>query len=175
MNEQQRLDALEVALNNETSEREFYLRHAERTRNPLGKAMFREIADDELEHYRRLKELHGKWKKSQKWPESVPLMVRGTCVGKLLDVDKLIKAAGESRGDDDDIKAIETATQFEAKGSRFYAELRDAASDPKEKAFFDLLSQIEREHYLSLKDAEEYLKDPVSWLRRTERHSLDGA
>jgi rubrerythrin len=174
MNEQERLSALDVALNNETSEREFYLKHAERTSNPLGKTMFLEIADDELEHYRRLKELHEKWKNAEKWPESVPLIVRNTNVGKLLAVDSLIRETG-GKGDDDDIRAIEVATQFEAKGSEFYAGLRDSVSDPKEKAFFDLLARIEREHYLSLKDAEEYLKDPVSWLRRTERHSLDGA
>ncbi len=175
MDERQRLDALDVALKNETSEREFYLEHARRTKNPLGKAMFQEIADDELEHYRRLEELHGRWKSSQRWPESLPLEVRGTRVGRLLDVDRLVRDAGESRGDADDISALETAARFEAKGSEFYAGLRDAVSDPREKAFFDLLSRIEREHYLSLKDAEEYLKDPVSWLRRTEHHSLDGA
>jgi rubrerythrin len=175
MDERQRLNALQVALNNETSEREFYLRHARRTANPLGKAMFEEIASDELEHYQRLKELHEKWESAGKWPESLPLEVRKTTVGKLLDVDRLIKASGEAAGDVDDISAIETAVEFEARGSEFYAELRDALTDPKEKAFFDLLSKIEREHYLSLKDVEEYLKDPVSWLRRTERHSLDGA
>ncbi|HPP45526.1 MAG TPA: hypothetical protein PK446_07015, partial [Methanomassiliicoccaceae archaeon] len=98
-----------------------------------------------------------------------------TTVGKLLDVDRLIAISGEAAGDADDIAAIEKALEFEAKGSEFYAELRDALTDPREKAFFDLLSKIEREHYLSLKDAEEYLKDPVSWLRRTERHSFDGA
>jgi len=175
MDDQQRLNALDVALNNETSEREFYLEHARRTGNPLGKKMFLEIADDELEHYQRLKELHEKWKNSQKWPESVPLVVRNTNVGRLLSVDRLIREAPSPKGDDDDLKAIEVATRFEAKGAEFYAGLRDAVSDPKEKAFFDLLARIEREHYLSLKDAEEYLKDPVSWLRRTERHSLDGA
>ncbi len=56
----------------------------------------------------------------------------------------------------------------------FYAGIRDSLADPKEKAFFALLAGIEREHYLSLKDAEEYLRDPVSWLRKTEHHSLDG-
>ncbi|MBW2052603.1 MAG: hypothetical protein JRI85_10250 [Deltaproteobacteria bacterium] len=45
MNEKERLNALEAALNNETREREFYLKNAERTSNPLGKAMFKQIAD----------------------------------------------------------------------------------------------------------------------------------
>jgi len=37
MNEKDRLNALEVALNNEAREREFYLKNAKRTKNALGK------------------------------------------------------------------------------------------------------------------------------------------
>ena len=49
--EKDRLNALEVALNNDTREREFYIRNAKRTKNALGKKMFQQIGDDELEHY----------------------------------------------------------------------------------------------------------------------------
>ena len=35
--EKERLNALEVALNNEMREREFYLKNANRTKNPLGR------------------------------------------------------------------------------------------------------------------------------------------
>jgi rubrerythrin len=173
MNAKDRLNALEVALNNEMREREFYLKHAGRTRNPLGKAMFQRIGDDELEHYERLKQLHQKWEKAEKWPETVPLKVQDTIVKDILagfikKVDQLPK------GDTDDLEAIRTAIDFEMKGSRFYAELRDNVSDPREKQFFDLLSRIENEHYLSLKDTEEYLTDPTSWYRKMEHHTFDG-
>ena len=63
---------------------------------------------------------------------------------------------------------------FEAKGATYYVELRDSVSDSKEKAFFDLLSKLENEHYLSLKDTEEYFVDSASWYRRMEHHSFDG-
>ena len=84
MNEKDRLNALEVALNNEMKEREFYLKNAKRTKNPLGKAMFQQIGDDELEHYERLKQLQQKWKKQGKWPETVPLKVKDTIVKDIL-------------------------------------------------------------------------------------------
>ena len=173
MAEKGRLNALEVALNNETKEREFYLKHAERASHPLGKAMFQKIADEELEHYERLKQLHEKWEKGEKWPETVPLEVKGTVVNNILN--GIIKKVDETReGDDDDLKAVRTAFDFEAKGTQYYAELRDMVTDPKEKQFFDLLSKIENEHYLSLRDTEEYLIDPASWYRKAEHHSLDG-
>ena len=173
MNEKERMNALEVALNNEMREREFYLKNAKRTKNAFGKAMFQQIADDELEHYERLKQLHENWKKKEKWPETVPLkvnnsVVKDILVGLLKEVDKT------SKGDADDLEAVRTAVDFEDKGAKFYGTLRDSVSDPKEKQFFDLLARIEHEHYLSLKDTEEYLTDPASWYQKVEHHTLDG-
>jgi rubrerythrin len=174
MKPEERLNALEVALNNETREREFYLKNAERTKNPLGKAMFLQIADEELEHYERLKRLHENWQKDEKWPETLPLKVEDTMIKEVMQ-DMLRQLDELPVGDDDDLNAIRTAVDFEAKGMAYYEKLRDAVSDPKEQDFFDLLSKIERQHYLSLKDTEEYLIDPEAWNRAKERHILDGA
>ena len=173
MNEKERLNALEVALNNEMREREFYLKNATRTKNALGKKMFQQIGDDELEHYQRLKELNQKWTKKEKWPETVPLKVNQTVVKDIL-LDFLKKADEKSQSDTDDLEAVRTAIDFEAKGAKFYADLRDAVTNPREKEFFGLLATIENEHYLSLKDTEEYLIDPSSWYRKMEHHTLDG-
>jgi len=174
MKEQENLNALEVALANEMREREFYLKNAERTKNPVGKAMFNQIANEELEHYERLKEVHERWVRNEKWPESIPLKVKDTIVKDILK-DSMKNLDKMPEKDDDDLKAIRTAIDFEAKGASNYAELRDNASDPKEKEFFNLLSKIEHEHYLSLKDTEEYLTDPASWYTKAEHHGLDGA
>lgn len=173
MNERERLNALEVALNNELREREFYLKNAEKAKNPIGKKMFQHIGDEELEHYERLKQLHQRWEKKEKWPETVPLKVKDTIIKDIL-VD-LIQQTEEMDREDDDLEAVRTAIAFEAKGAKLYAELRDAVSDPKERGFFDLLATIENEHYLSLKDTEEYLTDPASWYRKVEHHGFDGA
>ncbi len=169
-----RLDALNVALTNEMREHEFYLNNAGRTTNPVGKAMFQQIADEELEHYERLKQLAESWKKQEKWPETVPLRVKNTVVKDVLK-DMVKKSATAPAGDADDLKAIAVAIDFEAKGAAFYARLRDEVTDPREKAFFALLAGIEQEHFASLKDTEEYLIDPAAWYRKTERGGLDGA
>ena len=173
MNEKERLSALEVALNNEMREREFYLKNANRTKNPLGKKMFQQIGDDELEHYERLKQLHQKWSKQEKWPETVPIKVKDTIVKDILL--EFLKKVDETKGDSSDLEAVRTALDFEAKGAKFYADLRDSVTNPKEREFFDLLSKMENEHYLSLKDTEEYFIDPASWYRTKEHHTLDGA
>ena len=172
MNEKERLSALEVALNNEMREREFYLKNANRTKNPLGKKMFQQIGDDELEHYERLKQLHQKWSKQEKWPETVPIKVKDTIVKDILL--EFLKKVDETKGDSSDLEAVRTALDFEAKGAKFYADLRDSVTNPKEREFFDLLSKMENEHFLSLKDTEEYFIDPVSWFQKAEHHTLDG-
>ncbi|MDD5711458.1 MAG: ferritin family protein [Smithellaceae bacterium] len=170
----ERLNALEVALANELREREFYLANASRTANPVGAAMFRKIADEETEHYERLKELHAVWTRQQLWPETLPLQVKGTAVKGMLQ-ELLKKAAEMPPADSDDLAAIHKAADFEAKGESHYAKLRDGSGDEKEKAFFALLVSIEHEHYQSLKDTEEYFLDPVSWFRKQENTILDGA
>jgi len=172
MDNKERLDALEVALNNEISEHDFYIKNANRTSNPLGKAMFEQIGSEELEHYERLKQLHEEWSKKGKWPGSLPLLVEDTPIKDVLN--KFVKKTdSEASSDSDDLAAIRTAIEFEAKGMEYYARLRDAISDEKEKEFFNLLSTIEREHYLSLKDAEEYFIDPAAWYRVHESPTLD--
>ncbi len=171
---EERLDALNVALNNEMREHEFYRTNAERTTNALGKAMFGRIAGEELEHYERLKQLSEVWKEKGAWPGTVPLKVKNTDVGSILK-NMVEMAARIPAGDADDLKAIRTAIDFEAKGAEFYARLRDEVSDPKEKEFFGLLANIEREHFTSLKETEEFLTNPAQWYQRTERTGLDGA
>ncbi|HHO77032.1 MAG TPA: hypothetical protein ENN05_11500 [Deltaproteobacteria bacterium] len=174
MEDKQRLNSLEVALHNEVAERDYYLKHASKTTNPVGKAMFEEIAADELEHYNRLKELHEKWIKAEKWPETVPMEVKKTKIAGILK--QTLKQVDDMPDvHDDDIKAIETAIAFEEKGVDLYSRLSNESNDPKEKAFFKLLSDIEREHFVSLRDMEEYLKDPQSWFVKSEHQGFDGA
>ncbi len=173
MKHKEQLNALEVALNNEKSERGFYLKHAKRTKNPLGKAMFRQIADEELEHYERLKQLHEKWEQEENWPETVPLKVKDTIVKDIFK-DMVKKAERMPPGDADDLEAIQTAIEFEAEGAIYYANLRDKVTDPKEKQFFNLLADMEHEHFVSLKDTEEFLTNPAAWYQKMEHTSLDG-
>ena len=170
----ERVNALQVALNNEMKEHEFYLKNAERTKNPVGKAMFLQIGGEELEHYERLKQLHENWEKEKKWPATVPLKVKDTPVKNVLK-NAAQKAPKTVKGDADDLKAVRIAIEFEGKGAEYDAKLREQASDPQEKAFFNLLANIEHEHYVSLKETEEYLTDPVSWFRNKEHTDLDGA
>jgi rubrerythrin len=169
---EKRLKALEVALENERKEREFYLKNSKRTSHPLGQKMFISIADDELEHFQRIQELYRKLKEKGKWPETIPFKVKDT------EVRSLFKETMEAleqpvKADRDDLEAVTVAIEFEAKGEKFYEDLAGMTEDIQEKSFYQLLSSMEREHLLSLKDTFEYFRDPEGWYRTKERHSLD--
>ncbi|HPY34376.1 MAG TPA: ferritin family protein [Smithellaceae bacterium] len=169
-----RMSALEFALENELKERDFYLSNARRTKNLAGKNMFKQIADEEKEHYEMLKKLHDKWEKQKKWPATVPLKVKKSLTKNILRALSG-KRAARIEGNDDDLKAIRMAIDFEARGVALYTKLEKQSTEPKEKAFFNLLASVEREHLLSLRDTEQFLTDPASWYQNTEKTLLDGA
>ena len=168
------LASVELALKNEKTEMEFYTNEAARSKNPLAKSMFTSLAKDEREHMQRIQKLHEKLVNNQQWPRDVPLRVGDTDVRKVLD--EMVAEVGSDRDhDDDDVKALKRAAEFESRGSRFYAELARECENPVEKSFFEFLSRIEREHQLSIQDSLAYLQDPESWMLQHGRAGLDGA
>lgn len=168
-----RMNALKFALENEEKERAFYLANARRTKNLAGKNMFKQIADEEKEHYEMLKKLHEQWEIKKKWPATVRLTLKKSLSGNILKSMSEKKAA-RIKGNEDDLKAVRTAIDFEARGMALYSKLGEGSDNPKEKAFFNLLASIERQHFLSLRDTEEFLTDPASWYQNMEKVSLDG-
>jgi len=169
----EKLEALKLALTNEEKERDFYMEHAKRTKDVLGRQMFVSIAADEDEHYRKLRELHAKLEERGKWPDTFSIEMYSTVTEALGRLSK--EATTHPEGDDDDVEAVKVAIQFEAKGEEFYAKLAEKAESKAEKRFFTLLSSMEREHRLSLEDTLEYFTDPEEWLERKGGRHLDGA
>jgi rubrerythrin len=167
------IQSIEVALNNESRERDFYLLHSKRTTNNLGKLMFATLAQDENEHYKRLQELHRKLSQQGTWPKSVPLQVKGSDLKNVLK-NFLAKAEKDAPADIDDQEAIKIAIAFEEKGYLFYAGLRDAVDNPEEKKFFNILAEMEKEHLASLQDSLLYMEDPGGWFAAKEMTNVDG-
>jgi len=170
---EERLKALEVALENERNERTFYLKHSKRTSHPLGQKMFVSIADDELEHFKRIHEVHAKLTEKGSWPETVPIRVKSTEVRGLFK--ETVQSLEENvNGDTDDLEAIKIAIAFEEKAEKFYEDLAGMTENVQEKTLYMLLASLEREHMLSLKDTYEYFLNPAGWYLAKEHHSIDG-
>jgi rubrerythrin len=173
MDTKERIQALEIAMENEAKEQAFYLKHSRRTTNPLGQRMFRTLAGEEQEHKERIQVLHERLKAQGRWPEDLPLEVKGTQVKAILKsvVDSVDRLPASDR---DDLEAVKIAIEFENNGEIFYNKLAENTEDPVEKEFFRFLASMEHDHLMSLRETLEYFKNPEGWYTAKERHSLDG-
>lgn len=164
---------LEIALGNERQERDFYLTQSKKTENAFGKTMFARIADDEDEHYRRLKKIHQELVQSGTWPETVPGVMGGTDIMETLrSIARIAERMPEASKDD--IEALKIAIAFEEKGHGFYTRLAGQAESPAEKEFFTLLASMEWEHLQALKEASLFYESPEDWFARHEKPHLEG-
>ena len=163
----EKLEALELALTNEAKEKEYYLTNARRTADPVGKAAFQSLAEDEAEHYARLLEVYEKMGGKEKWPEGFSVKISTSKLKEILDgvIRGVADKKFEAQGEDADIEAIKLALEFEAKGEKLYADLALLADQDEEREFFEMLSAMEREHKNSLQETLEYFQDPDGFLK----------
>ncbi|MBN2342927.1 MAG: ferritin family protein [Deltaproteobacteria bacterium] len=169
-----RISSVKFAMDNEQREKDFYLKEAARSNNPVVKRLLETLAAEEEDHKTWIAQLHSKLIADGAWPEDVDLEMKDSNVNE--ELKKLDYKAEETKAhDDNDIEALTAAVQFEKDAAEFYAELVQKCDNPKEQVFFKFLSKIERDHMLSIEDSLSYLKDPEAWFDATERHGLDGA
>jgi len=157
-----RISTIEFAIKNEAKETEYYLGEAARSKNPLARILFKNLADDEQEHVEKIKVLHQKLVAEGKWPEDIPLEVADTNVVEALDqigADYTTTA----KHDDDDIKALERAIEVEKEGKALYEKLAASAEGRREREFFAFLARIEEQHLKSCLDSLAFLEDPEGW------------
>ena len=168
-----KIASLTIALENELQERDFYLTHSRRTKNPTGKAMFEYIARDEEEHYNRLKTMHDNLRQSNSWPENLCVRMQDKDIMEVL-LNTAHRAASQILADNDDKAALNVAIEFEGKAYDFYISLSKAATTSQERNFFNDLASMEREHLNALKETLLYFEDPAEWFARHEKPLLEG-
>lgn len=167
------LKAVEIALENELNEKDFYLEQGHRVTNPVGKKMFETIAAEEEKHHQQLLEIHKTLEKTGQWPESISPVVNETDIKSgLKNLISSFENSAESTADDKD--AIKIAIEFERKAYEFYQDLIKKTDSPDETRFFAYMAAIEHKHVVSLEDTLLYLEDPASWLMTAEKALLDG-
>jgi len=163
-----KIKAIEIALKNESTERDFYLKQAERSADPLGKKMFSTIAREEEEHYRYLQELHVQLQRQGKWPEKISAVIKDTDVNRVLD-ELVGKVQYQSAATADDREAVRIAIDFEKKAHEFYTNLKKKSDHPDEKDLFDRLASLEYEHIASLEQTLLFFDNPAEWFAQHEK------
>ncbi len=167
------LKSVEVALENELKEKEFYTKQSHKVTNPVGKKMFETIAQEEEDHYQQLKAIHNNLESTGQWPENISPVIKETDIKEALK-EMINSVDGGADSTTDDKQAVQIAIDFERKAYTFYKDLIKKTENPDERKFFEYMAAIEHKHVVSLEDTLLYFEDPSGWLMASEKSLLDG-
>lgn len=139
------LVALSGAIKFESDGRDFYLDAAEQVADPLSRAIFAALAEDETDHIRRVREIYEELKARPGWPDVETMVARQSGV---LDAFEQASARlpAEVPAATDAQDALGKAAEMERKGLAFYRERLSKASCPAESEFFRRLVDEEQIH-----------------------------
>jgi len=161
-NKEEILEALKKSLSMEEEGYRLYSEGAKKITNSLGKRMMERLAQDELNHIKRIKEIWayvtGESNKEVKIPEPEITdfaEIFGRMKEQFKDAIEDLKEVGV-----DDQEIIDMALQLETHGHFFYEESAKKAKDKKVKEFYEMLAKEEKSHYNALQSTNKYLENP---------------
>jgi len=152
--------ALEEAIRFEVDGQEFFLQAADKAETYLTQSIFKVLAEEELGHIQKVKEVHRRCLSSEKEiflplvPEKSPLENVFQQAKREMDPKALMKTG--------ELEAVRLALQLEIKGHDFYSRLAQEATTEFEKAFYHQLAQEESVHFSVLRQMEEALMNATS-------------
>jgi rubrerythrin len=153
--------ALEEAIRFEVDGREFFLQAAEKAETYFTKSIFKVLAEEELSHIQRVKEVHRRCLSSEKDVFLPP----GSHKNHLENIFEQAKRETDPRVlmKTGEMEAVRLALQLEIKGHDFYDRLAREATGESEKAFYSQLAQEESVHFSVLRQMEEALLNARSF------------
>lgn len=154
------LEILKAAIRIEKEGYEFYTENAQKVTDPTGKAMFTQLAKDELDHQRLLEMEYdslagtGKWRKVEKLPDRVfPSSL----------IFPLIQEKKKSHDKPAELKALEIGIELERRSEEFYSNESERTSEVDEKVMFNHFAEIERGHLAILEAERDHLRNTGYW------------
>ena len=165
-------EAVRMAIENEEKGRKMYLDFTENAKNGITKKTFEFLANEELRHIEKIKEIAEAIKNEGAGvPDLEP-----TNLEKMKEIFGIsVKEFGKDiTPGSDDIKAHEMGMGFEKKSYEFYEKLANEATNHELRDFFDSLRAEERDHYKFIEKAYNYIKDPSAFFSEEEGWLLEG-
>ncbi len=140
MEKPEALVALETAIQMELEGHGFYAKTADQVSWPEGQSMLLELAKDEMEHIRILKEQHGSLMAGSDWLSAdkiAPQLASGERKPLPVFEKRDAVVAGMVTDRADALEVLDVAIRNEYKSRTFYSEQLKTASNPDAKAIFD--------------------------------------
>lgn len=156
----------------EESGREFFLKAANASKNPMAKEIFTNLANEELKHIKRIKEVYDQLVSNNLFPDVLPKS--DNLPWKSIFKDALEKFKDIVNPQMLELDSIKLGLDFESKGYKMYDELSKKAANPIEKSFFETLRDEEEGHYLVIENLKKFIENPVDWYGELEHHIFEG-
>jgi len=140
----------------------WYSEGAEKISNSLGRKMLLRLADDELTHIKKIKEIYESLTKNslnELKVDSPNLAIFDEIFNRMKNqVDDAVNDLTEVGVDDEEI--INVALELESHSRFFYEDAAKKATDEVVKDFYDMLAKEEQSHYELLMQTNQYLANP---------------
>lgn len=149
----------------------WYTEGAEKIKNSLGRRMLQRLANDELTHINRIKEIYSSLTNDSLGEVKVDtpnLAIFDEIFDRMKNqVDDAIEDMTEVGVDDEEI--INVALELESHSKFFYEEAAEKATDKIVKEFYQRLAKEEKAHYDVLQKTNQYLANPSLFFGMGER------
>ena len=122
MEKQSGLDVLKAAIKFEKDGRKFFLDASKKAKQKYGQLMFRSMADAELEHIKRIREVYDSLTRTSEWPDRPALFTAKSPLKNVFEETRE-KVDQNVRVQTTDIEAVTMAREYEEKGFRFSQDL----------------------------------------------------
>ena len=157
------IEILQKSLRMEEEGHKFYSENAKKIKNSLGKRMLERLAEDELTHIERIKDIYNRvtGESGQEIKVDEPhLMVFQIIFERMKEqMKESVEELQEVGVDDQEI--IDIALQLESHGRFFYEEAAKKSEDRKIREFYEALAEEEKSHYEVLQSTHKYLENPA--------------
>jgi len=174
---QEQLEALKLAVKTEEEGKAFYNKAAREAKTTLARETMESLARDEDFHILAIRKFYEELDRNNRWEDIEKVFtaeqMKGTDI-KAIFSKALENAKNEMADFASDIEVYERAIKFEEGGADLYKRLRDEATDPMAKKFYDFLYEMEKEHTEVLENSLIYLKDPNLFFQDQESWGLEG-
>ncbi len=160
-------EVLKMALEMEDEGYRTYTEGAKVIQNSLGKRLLERLAQDELNHIKRIQEVYEVLEGKRNWTEMSTdkpgESVNFQAIFNRLkaDLKQSVEELGSHGVNDEEI--IETAINLENYARFYYTESAQKAKDAKVKKFLEVLAQEEEDHYQALMKINSFMEDPANW------------
>lgn len=169
------LKILEAAIKMEEDGREFYLKASDKAKNPAAKKLLSSLADQELDHIERIKQIHHGLNEDKDWND-FDKSITGEAQAKLDLVFKPLSDSESKRlvADPASLEAIKMAMKKEKDSYDYYDKQEKETDIFIAKKFYNRLKSEEEHHYELLEEAYLYVSDPASWFVKEEGRVVEG-